>query len=75
MYNILLSVILCVIAYTGWRIGYLASKRRSYAPGPRPHPLVGHTFQVPTTKIWKYFENLGLKYGMRHLNRLRKAKS
>ncbi|KAF8955138.1 cytochrome P450, partial [Flammula alnicola] len=32
-------------------------------PGPPPRPLVGHTFQVPSTKIWKYFEKLGLQYG------------
>ncbi|KAJ7844866.1 cytochrome P450 [Mycena olivaceomarginata] len=32
-------------------------------PGPPPHPFVGHTFQVPTTKTWKYFEKLSHQYG------------
>lgn len=67
MHITLLSLILCVITYLGYRIGYIPSKRRVYAPGPPPHPLVGHTFQVPSTKIWKYFEELGLKYGKSHL--------
>ncbi|KAJ7830628.1 cytochrome P450 [Mycena olivaceomarginata] len=32
-------------------------------PGPPPHPFVGHTFQVPTIKTWKYFEQLSHQYG------------
>lgn len=32
-------------------------------PGPKPHPLVGHTFQVPKIKTWKYFEQLYHRYG------------
>lgn len=37
--------------------------RDKFPPGPRPHPIVGHTFQVPTVKTWRYFEDLGRKYG------------
>jgi cytochrome P450 len=33
-------------------------------PGPTPHPFVGHTFQVPTVKSWKYYERLWHQYGM-----------
>ncbi|KAF7366046.1 Cytochrome P450 [Mycena venus] len=32
-------------------------------PGPPSHPLVGHTFQVPIIKTWKYFERLSHQYG------------
>ncbi|KAF8180743.1 cytochrome P450 [Mycena galopus ATCC 62051] len=32
-------------------------------PGPPSHPLVGHTFKVPTAKTWKYFEKLWHEYG------------
>ncbi|KAF7360713.1 Cytochrome P450 [Mycena venus] len=32
-------------------------------PGPPAHPLVGHTFQVPTIKTWKYYEDLWHKHG------------
>ncbi|KAF8993102.1 cytochrome P450 [Cyathus striatus] len=28
-----------------------------------PHPFVGHTFQVPTQKTWRYFESLWHRYG------------
>ncbi|CAK5272006.1 unnamed protein product [Mycena citricolor] len=34
-----------------------------HPPGPRPHPLVGHTLQVPTIQTWKYFERLSHQYG------------
>lgn len=33
-------------------------------PGPPPTFLVGHTFQVPMTRPWIYFENMGKVYGM-----------
>jgi hypothetical protein len=32
-------------------------------PGPKPHWLVGHTFQVPQKKAWLYFEKLGKEFG------------
>ncbi|KAJ7137445.1 cytochrome P450 [Mycena crocata] len=32
-------------------------------PAPPAHPFVGHTFQVPTIKTWKYYEDLWHKYG------------
>jgi hypothetical protein len=39
------------------------SKQERYPAGPKAHPFVGHTFQVPTVKTWKYFEQLSHKYG------------
>src|SRR5712692_4162822 len=39
-------------------------KNGIYPPGPKGHPFVGHTFQVPTTQTWRYFEKLSHKYGM-----------
>ncbi|TFK45745.1 cytochrome P450 [Heliocybe sulcata] len=32
-------------------------------PGPAPHPVVGHLFQVPKRQTWKYFESLSQRYG------------
>jgi hypothetical protein len=40
-----------------------ASKSTRVIPGPTPYPLVGHTFQVPTVKTWRYFEKLYHQYG------------
>ncbi|KLO19076.1 cytochrome P450 [Schizopora paradoxa] len=38
-------------------------------PGPPPTFLVGHTFQIPTTRPWFYFQRLGDLYGpMIHLS-------
>ncbi|KAJ7307804.1 cytochrome P450 [Mycena albidolilacea] len=45
---------------------YWLNKRSSKSleiPGPPAHPFVGHTFKVPTTKTWKYYENLAHEYG------------
>jgi hypothetical protein len=60
--NILLasatSLILVIVIYLiNWR------SKSPRIPGPPPHPFVGHTFQVPTTKSWKYFEKLWRQYG------------
>jgi hypothetical protein len=40
------------------------SDKRKLPPGPAPHPIVGHTFQTPATKIWMWFEELGKQYGI-----------
>jgi hypothetical protein len=32
-------------------------------PGPSVHPFVGHTFKVPTTQTWKYYEDLSHDHG------------
>jgi hypothetical protein len=32
-------------------------------PGPKPHPFVGHTFQIPKIKTWKFFEKLAQEHG------------
>jgi hypothetical protein len=32
-------------------------------PGPPAHPFVGHTFKVPTTKMWRYYEHLSHEHG------------
>lgn len=39
------------------------SRPENHAPGPAGWPLVGNTFQVPQTKIWRYFEKLGYEHG------------
>lgn len=41
----------------------LFSKKGKYPPGPKAHPFVGHTFQVPKLKTWLYFEKLGKEFG------------
>ncbi|KAJ7885487.1 cytochrome P450 [Mycena olivaceomarginata] len=60
---------------TGWENIYLTSERdililgmsRSGSglpiPGPKPHPFVGHTFQIPKIKTWKFFEKLAQEHG------------
>lgn len=35
-----------------------------YPPGPKGYPFVGHIFQVPVIKPWRYFERLSHQYGM-----------
>ncbi|KAJ7099823.1 cytochrome P450 [Mycena epipterygia] len=40
-----------------------SSSKTPRLPGPPAHPFVGHTFQVPTIKTWKYFEKLWHQYG------------
>ncbi|KAG6911402.1 hypothetical protein DXG01_016499 [Tephrocybe rancida] len=58
-FEILLSIaVLCTL--TGV---FLSKKRRSFAPGPKGLPLVGNTFQISSGKTWRYFEELGSKYG------------
>ncbi len=47
---------------------------KKLAPGPPPTFLVGHTFQMPKTSPWAYFEDMGKLYGMillrmTHVNR------
>ncbi|KAJ7099820.1 cytochrome P450 [Mycena epipterygia] len=39
------------------------SSKSPQLPGPPAHPLVGHTFQVPTVKAWEYFQKLYHQYG------------
>ncbi|RDB17750.1 hypothetical protein Hypma_001131 [Hypsizygus marmoreus] len=62
--TVVASFSLCGI---GWILLYHVLKTKSnnsaYAPGPKPHPFVGHTFQVPATKIWRYFEKLSFIHG------------
>ncbi|KAJ6498361.1 cytochrome P450 [Mycena vitilis] len=55
-----LSVSLIVVWFT--RRASTAKSTPTF-PGPWPHPLIGHTLQVPTTKTWKYFETLYHRYG------------
>lgn len=56
------AVTAAVGAATLYNSGVLSDKR-TFPPGPKPHPIVGHTFQTPSTKIWMWFEDLGKKYG------------
>lgn len=42
---------------------YKPFKRGPLPPGPKAHPFVGHTFQIPTAKTWKYFETLFHQFG------------
>ncbi|KZT40308.1 cytochrome P450 [Sistotremastrum suecicum HHB10207 ss-3] len=47
-----------------WSNHRRSSRRKPQSPpGPKPHWLVGHTFQVPQTKAWLYFEKLGKEFG------------
>ncbi|KAJ7277947.1 cytochrome P450 [Mycena rebaudengoi] len=55
-----LSMILVLLYITG---AVLNRTGQPFLPGPKPHPFVGHTFQVPQTKTWKYFEQLYHRYG------------
>jgi hypothetical protein len=62
--------VLILFFLAGWWCLYLVvqlQRRRRhlllYPPGPTPHPFVGHTFQVPKTKAWLYFQKLGEQYG------------
>ncbi|KAF5379770.1 hypothetical protein D9615_005723 [Tricholomella constricta] len=32
-------------------------------PGPQPHPFIGHFFQIPRQKAWRYYEKLSGQYG------------
>ncbi|KAJ7350057.1 cytochrome P450, partial [Mycena albidolilacea] len=32
-------------------------------PGLKPYPFVGHTFQIPKIKTWKFFEKLAQEHG------------
>ena len=45
-----------------------SSRPKKLPPGPPPHFLVGHTFQVPQTRPWLYFDELGKNYGMTGLH-------
>jgi hypothetical protein len=56
-----LSMILVLLYITG---AVLNRTGQPFLPGPKPHPFVGHTFQVPQTKTWKYFEQLYHRYGL-----------
>lgn len=56
------AVTAVVGAATIYNSGVLSDKR-TFPPGPKPHPIVGHTFQTPATKIWMWFEELGKTYG------------
>ncbi|KAJ7266401.1 cytochrome P450 [Mycena haematopus] len=56
-----LSVVILSIVLIYCLTGSPASKPQ--IPGPPPHPFVGHTLQIPTTKTWKYFEKLHHEYG------------
>jgi hypothetical protein len=58
-----MSVAPLVALFVGIVWWYTSKKAGLQPPGPTPHPIVGHTFQVPTEKIWKYFERLQHKYG------------
>ncbi|KAJ7025192.1 cytochrome P450 [Mycena alexandri] len=53
--------ILPAVALIYWIRGWPTKTR--VLPGPRPHPFIGHTLQVPTVKTWKYFEKLYHQYG------------
>jgi len=47
-----------------WFVFGRGKQGRKLPPGPPPHPFVGHTFQIPTEKTWKYFESLLHCYGI-----------
>ncbi|KAG6873388.1 hypothetical protein C0995_016198 [Termitomyces sp. Mi166 len=52
------------LGYILWiLLGIFFSKRPRFAPGPKEHPVVGHTFQVPKVKVWRYFEKLSSQHG------------
>ena len=58
------------VAIAGSYVVYLSAKytyqrvtRKPQFPSPKPHPFVGHTFQVPAEKSWLYFKGLGKKLG------------
>ncbi|KAF8182236.1 cytochrome P450 [Mycena galopus ATCC 62051] len=56
------SGLLATLILVYWNSRRSASISRPI-PGPLPHPFLGHTFQVPVIKTWKYFEQLAHQYG------------
>ena len=40
-----------------------ASSANRSPPSPKAHPIIGHTFQVPTERTWRYFDDLSKKLG------------
>lgn len=58
------SIALAVSLFLIYRGTRRSTSKSLPIPGPPPHPFVGHTFQVPTTKTWKYFEKLSHQYGV-----------
>lgn len=45
-------------------LGFRNSTAKDHSPpSPKPHPVVGHTFQVPTERTWRYFDDLSKKLG------------
>jgi hypothetical protein len=59
-----ISLVLTVFLLSLILIHWITANRSPQIPGPPPHPFVGHTFQVPIVKTWRYFEKLSLKYGV-----------
>ncbi|KAG6829029.1 hypothetical protein H0H87_012834 [Tephrocybe sp. NHM501043] len=57
--TIILALFSVVLAVVAWSLldSFLRNTGR-FAPGPPEHPIVGHTLQVPTVKVWRYFEKL-----------------
>ncbi|KAK7044399.1 cytochrome P450 [Favolaschia claudopus] len=62
-YSLLFALsITLVIIY--WLLAAPSSSSKGLKiPGPPSHPIVGHTFQVPQLKTWRYFEKLSHEYG------------
>ncbi|KAF8525604.1 cytochrome P450 [Hysterangium stoloniferum] len=63
----MLTVVFCstaivVIVYLRWKRGYTSLGSKS-PPGPNPSWMVGHTFQVPQTRTWRYFDGLAKTFG------------
>ncbi|KAF8509858.1 cytochrome P450 [Hysterangium stoloniferum] len=61
MLNILTFASALLFGYFLWQRYFIQTIRSP--PGPKPAFLFGHTFQIPKTKTWRYFEQLGFKYG------------
>ncbi|KAJ7137443.1 cytochrome P450 [Mycena crocata] len=61
--NIDVRVLAAGVVFAVLAVRWLTRRSSTRVPGPRAHPFVGHIFQVPKVKTWKYMERLWHEYG------------
>ncbi|ESK94246.1 cytochrome p450 [Moniliophthora roreri MCA 2997] len=65
MHTVTIFYLVSPALLAGFLIWYRRSTRRfsKYPPGPKPWPLIGNLFDIPTIKPWKTFSEWGHLYG------------